>query len=57
MSDSLFQTSDAVNEKDLEVAIDAFHNGADMVGEEDRCDRDDIIYVIWKNLSKRGRAN
>ena len=30
---SLFQTWDAVDEKDLEVAIDVFLNGADMVME------------------------
>ena len=34
---SLFQTPDAVDEKDLEVAIDDFLNGADMdIEEEDR---------------------
>ena len=31
---SLFQTWDAVDEKDFEVAIDVFLNGADMVMEE-----------------------
>ena len=37
---SLFQTWDAVDEKDFEVAIDVFLNGADMVmEEEDRRDR------------------
>ena len=38
---SLFQTRDAVEEKDFEVAIDVFRNGADMVmEEEDRSDRE-----------------
>ena len=38
---SLFQTLDAVDEKDFEVAIDVFLNGADMVmEEEDRSDRE-----------------
>ena len=37
------QTSDAVDEKDLEVAIDAFLNGADVVLEEDRSNRDGMI--------------
>ena len=32
---SLFQTWDAVDEKDFEVAIDVFLNGADMVIEEE----------------------
>ena len=32
---SLFQTWDAVDEKDFEVAIDVFPNGADMVMEEE----------------------
>ena len=32
---SLFQTRDAVDEKDFEVAIDVFLNGADMVIEEE----------------------
>ena len=37
---SLFQTRDAVDEKNFEVAIDVFLNGADMVMEdEDRSDR------------------
>ena len=36
-------TSDAVDEKDLEVAIDVFLNRADMVLEEDRSDREGII--------------
>ena len=49
---SLFQTWHAVDEKDFEVAIDVFLNGADMVmEEEDRSDREGI-YVSWKNLSK-----
>ena len=37
---SLFQTRDAVDEKDFEVAIDVFLNGADMVVEEE--DRSDL---------------
>ena len=38
---SLFQTRDAVDEKDFEVAIDVYLNGADMViEEEDRSDRE-----------------
>ena len=32
---SLFHTRDAVDEKDFEVAIDVFLNGADMVMEEE----------------------
>ena len=32
---SLFQIRDAVDEKDFEVAIDVFLNGADMVIEEE----------------------
>ena len=40
---SLFQTWDAVDEKDFEVAIDVFLNGADMVmEEEDRSDRESV---------------
>ena len=40
---SLFQTRDAVDEKDFEVTIDVFLNGADMVlEEEDRSDRDGV---------------
>ena len=37
------QTSDVVDEKDVEVAIDVFLNGADMVVEEDQSDREGII--------------
>ena len=38
---SLCQTRDAVDEKDFEVAIDVFLNGANMVmEEEDRSDRE-----------------
>ena len=38
---SLFQTWNAVDEKDFEVAIGVFQNGADMVmEEEDRSDRE-----------------
>ena len=33
---SLFQTRDAVDEKDIEVAIDVFLNGADMVIEDNK---------------------
>ena len=41
--DSLFQTRDAVDEKDFEVAIDVFLNGADMViEEEDWSDREGV---------------
>ena len=40
---SLSQTSDAVDERDLEVAIDVFLNGADMVVEDRSTDRDGII--------------
>ena len=36
------QTSDVVDEKDLEVPIDVFLNGADMVV-EDQSDRERII--------------
>ena len=40
---SLFQTQDAVDETDFEVAIDVFLNGADMViEEEDRSDRESV---------------
>ena len=40
---SSFQIWDAVDEKDFEVAIDVFRNGADMVmEEEDRSDREDV---------------
>ena len=39
----IFQTWDAVDEKDFEVAIDVFLNGADMViEEEDRSDREGV---------------
>ena len=41
---SLFQTWDAVDEKEFEVAIDVFLNGADMVIEE----------VQEEHLSDRG---
>ena len=38
---SLLQTWDAVDEKDFEVAIDVFLNGADIViEEEDQSDRE-----------------
>ena len=37
---SLFQTRDAVDEEDFEVAIDVFLTGADMVTEEE--DRSDL---------------
>ena len=45
----LFQTRDALDEKDLEVAIDVFLNGADMViDEEDRSDREGVyLGRIW----------
>ena len=40
---SIFQTRDAVDEKDFEVAIDVFLNGADMViEEEDWSDRESV---------------
>ena len=40
---SLFQTRDAVDEKDFEEAIDVFLNGADMVIEEEgRSDREGV---------------
>ena len=35
--------NDVVDEKDVEVAIDLFLNGADMVVEEDQSDRVGII--------------
>ena len=35
--------NDVVDEKDVEVAIDLFLNGADMVVEEDQSDRGGII--------------
>ena len=39
----LFQTRDAMDEKDFEVAIDVFLNGADMViGWEDRSDPEGV---------------
>ena len=42
---SLFQTRDAVDEKDFEVAIDVFLNVADMVAEEeDRSDREGMYF-------------
>ena len=46
---SLFQTWDAVDEKDFEVAIDVFLKGADMViEEEDRSDREGVyLGRIW----------
>ena len=51
---SLFQTRDAVEETDFDVAIDFFLNGADMVmEEEDRSDREGTI--SWKNLSEARR--
>ena len=37
------QTSDVVDENDLEVALDVFLNGADMIVEEDQSDRECII--------------
>ena len=37
------QTSDVVDEKDVEVAIDVFLNGADMFVEEDQSDWEGII--------------
>ena len=37
------QTSDVVDEIDVEVAIDVFLNGADMAVEEDQSDREGII--------------
>ena len=40
---SLFQTQNAVDEKDFEVDIDVFLNGADMViEEEDGSDREGV---------------
>ena len=39
---SLFQTRDAVDEKDFEFTIDVFLNGADMDIEEDRSDREGV---------------
>ena len=39
------QTSDVVDEKDVEVAIDVFLNGADMVVEEDQNDREGIVQL------------
>ena len=43
MGGSLFQTWDAVDEKDFEVAIDVFLNGADMVMEDkDWSDREGV---------------
>ena len=44
---SLFQTWDAVDEKDFEVAIDVFLNGADMViEEEDRSDCESVMCIL-----------
>ena len=40
---SLSNTSNAVDEKDLEVAMEVFLNGADMVVEEDRGDREGLV--------------
>ena len=51
--ESLFQTRDAVDEKDFEVAIDVLLNGADMVLEEgDRSYREGVYLGRIKNLSK-----
>ena len=46
---SPFQTRDAADEKDFEVAIDVFLSGADMVKEdEDRSDREGVyLGRIW----------
>ena len=49
---SLFQTWDAVDEKDFEVAIDVFLNGADMVMEEE--DRGVIVKVCILEESEQG---
>ena len=43
---SLFQTRDAVDGKDFEVAIDVFLNGADIVKEEHRSDREGVYQRI-----------
>ena len=43
---SLFQTRDAVEEKDFEVAIDVFLNGADMVMEEEDLSAREGVYLI-----------
>ena len=48
---SLFQTWDAVDEKDFEVAIDVFLNGADMVMEEE--DRSDCEGVYLGRICAR----
>ena len=45
-----------MDEKDLELAIDVFLNGADMAVEDDRRDREGINITL-KNLRKRGRAS
>ena len=42
---SFFQTRDAVNEKDFEVAIDVFLNGTDVViEEEDQSNREGVYF-------------
>ena len=45
----LFQTGDALDEKDFEVTIDVFLNGADMViDEKDWSDREGVyLGRIW----------
>ena len=51
---SLFQTRDAVDEKDFEVAIDVFLNGADMVIEEE--DRSDLEVCILEEFEQGTKA-
>ena len=54
---SLFQTRDAVDEKDFEVAIAVFFNGADMViEEEDRSDREGVYLGFEQSTTAAGGA-
>ena len=55
---SLFQTWHALDEKDFQVAIDDFLNGADMViEEEDRSDREGVyLGRIWASTKAAGGA-
>ena len=44
---NLFQIRDAVDEKDFEMAIDVLLNGADVVIEEDRSDREGLLPYLY----------
>ena len=61
---SLFQTWDAVDEKDFEVVIDVSLNGADMVMEEgNQSDREGVYlgcqkWILgWRKSDLRGRMH